>query len=107
MSDFVYAAPYAFLLTPFTSLNLIVEGGANQAFVQRLGIHKANGALLRSERITAEDLLQVGFIKKIFDTPKDEQERFMGEVLKEAEDRLGDHLNSDSLLKVKALIRKD
>jgi len=50
--------------------------------------------------------LQVGFVNKIFNTGKDEQERFLGEVLKEVEDRLGDHLNSDSLLKVKALIRK-
>lgn len=59
-----------------------------------------------SKRITAEELLHVGFVNKIFDTGKDEQEKFLGEVLKEVEDRLGDHLNSDSLLKVKALIRK-
>lgn len=59
-----------------------------------------------SKRITAEELLQVGFVNKIFDTGKDDQEGFLGEVMKEIEDRLGDHLNSDSLLKVKALIRK-
>ena len=59
-----------------------------------------------SKRITAEELLQVGFVNKIFDTEKDEQEKFLEEVLKEVEDRLGDHLNDDSLLKVKALIRK-
>jgi len=29
LSDFVYAAPHAFLLTPFTSLGLVAEGGAN------------------------------------------------------------------------------
>lgn len=106
LSDFVYAAPHAFLLTPFTSLGLVAEGGASRAFVQRLGISKANEALIMSKRITAEELLQVGFVNKIFNTGKDEQERFLGEVLKEVEDRLGDHLNSDSLLKVKALIRK-
>lgn len=106
LSDFVYAAPHAFLLTPFTSLGLVAEGGASRAFVQRLGISKANEALIMSKRITAEELLQVGFVNKIFDTGKDEQERFLEEVLKEVEDRLGDHLNSDSLLKVKALIRK-
>jgi len=106
LSDFIYAAPHAFLLTPFTSLGLVAEGGASRAFVQRLGISKANEALIMSKRITAEELLQVGFVNKIFDTGKDDQERFLGEVMKEIEDRLGDHLNSDSLLKVKALIRK-
>ena len=105
-SDFIYATPHAFLLTPFTSLGLVAEGGASRAFVQRLGISKANEALIMSKRITAEEMLQVGFINKIFDTGKDEQERFLAEVLKEVEDRLGEHLNSDSLIRVKALIRK-
>ena len=59
-----------------------------------------------SKRITAEELLQVGFVNKIIQTEKNEQEKFLAEVLKEVEDRLGDHLNSDSLVKVKALIRK-
>ena len=106
LSDFIYAAPHSFLLTPFTSLGLVAEGGSSRAFVQRLGISKANEALIMSKRITAEELLQVGFVNKIFDTEKDEQEKFLEEVLKEVEDRLGDHLNDDSLLKVKALIRK-
>ena len=106
LSDFIYAVPHSFLLTPFTSLGLVAEGGSSRAFVQRLGISKANEALIMSKRITAEELLQVGFVNKIFDTEKDEQEKFLEEVLKEVEDRLGDHLNDDSLLKVKALIRK-
>lgn len=76
------------------------------AFVQRLGISKANEALIMSKKITAEEMLQVGFVNKIFDTGINEQEKFLGEVLKEVEDRLGDHLNNESLLKVKALIRK-
>ena len=105
-SDFIYAAPHAFLLTPFTSLGLVAEGGASRGFVQRLGISKANEALIMSKRITAEELLQVGFVNKIFNTAKDEHEKFLAEVLNEVNDRLGDHLNSDSLLKVKALIRK-
>ncbi|MCJ1299934.1 hypothetical protein MMC08_002728 [Hypocenomyce scalaris] len=105
-SDFIYAAPHAFILTPFTSLGLVAEGGASRAFVTRLGISKANEALIMSKRITAEELLQVGFVNKIIQTEKNEQEKFLAEVLKEVEDRLGDHLNSDSLVKVKALIRK-
>ncbi|TKA78059.1 hypothetical protein B0A49_07784 [Cryomyces minteri] len=104
-SDFIYAAPHAFLLTPFTSLGLVAEGGASRAFVQRLGISKANEALIMSKRITSEELVQAGFVNKIIDTGKD-SDKFLVEVLKEVEDRLGDHLNSDSLIKIKALIRK-
>lgn len=59
-----------------------------------------------SKRISAEEMLQTGFVNKIFPTGKDEQEKFLGLVLREVEEMLGDHLNSDSLLKVKALIRK-
>jgi len=105
-SDFIYAAPHAFLLTPFSSLGLVGEGGASRAFVNRLGISKANEALIMSKRITAEELLQVGFVNKIFETEKNEQEKFLELVLKEIDESLGDHLNSDSLVKMKALIRK-
>ncbi len=59
-----------------------------------------------SKRITAEEMLQVGFVNKIIQTGKNEQEKFLAEVLKEVGDRLGDHLNNDSLVKIKALIRK-
>lgn len=71
-----------------------------------MGISKANEALIMSKRITAEEMLQVGFVNKLIDTSKDEQEKFLAEVMKEIGDRLGDHLNSDSLTQVKALIRK-
>ena len=104
-SDFIYAAPHTFLLTPFSSLGLVAEGGASHGFVKRLGISKANEALIMSKRITAEELLQTGFVNKIFDTGKDSN-KFQSEVLKEINERLGDHLNSDSLIKIKALIRK-
>ena len=105
-SDFIYAAPHAFLLTPFTSLGLVTEGGASIGFVQRLGISKANEALIMSKRITCEEMVQTGFVNKVFDTGKDEQERFLAAVFKEVEDRLGNHLNNESLVGVKALIRK-
>ena len=104
-SDFVYCTPHTFLLTPFTSLGLVAEGVSSHAFVQRLGISKANEALIMSKRISAEELLQVGFVNKIFNTGKDEHERFLAEVVKEVHERLGDHLNSESLVKVKELIR--
>jgi peroxisomal 3,2-trans-enoyl-CoA isomerase len=45
-SDFIYAVSDAYLMTPFTSLGLVAEGGSSVAFVQRMGQGKANEALL-------------------------------------------------------------
>ncbi len=61
-----------------------------------------------SKRITSEEMLQVGFINKIFDVGRDDEQpgRFLAAVLEEVRERLGDHLNSESLVKVKAIIRK-
>jgi peroxisomal 3,2-trans-enoyl-CoA isomerase len=108
-ADFIYAAPHTFVLTPFTSLGLVSEGLSSVAFVQRLGISKANEALIMSKRLTAEELVHVGFINKLIDAgnPKaaDFSDKFLAEVLKEVDDKLGSHLNADSMVKVKALIR--
>jgi peroxisomal 3,2-trans-enoyl-CoA isomerase len=106
-SDFIYAAPHAFLLTPFSSLGLVTEGNASIGFVQRLGISKANEALIMSKRISCEELVATGFVNKVFDVGgKDKSEQFLAEVLKEVDERLGTHLNSESLVKIKELIRK-
>ncbi|KAI9731819.1 MAG: hypothetical protein M1818_007684 [Claussenomyces sp. TS43310] len=105
-SDFIYCVPHTFLLTPFSSIGLVAEGGASRAFVQRLGPAKANEALIMSKRISCEELLACGFANKVFDCGKDEDEKFLGLVMKEIEERLGSHLNGDSMLKIKALIRK-
>lgn len=108
-ADFIYATPSTFLLTPFASLGLVAEGGASMAFVQRLGIAKANEALIMSKRITAPELVSAGFVNKIFDvdvkTPAGQQQ-FKELVLKEIDDRLGEHLVGESLLGIKKLIRK-
>ena len=106
-SDFVYATPHTFLLTPFSSLGLVAEGGASVAMVQRLGIAKANEALIMSKKITCEELVQTGFVNKVF-KGKDvnDSEGFLKQVLEEVNERLGDHLNQESLVKIKELIRK-
>lgn len=104
-ADFIYAAPHTFLLTPFTSLGLVSEGNASFAFVQRLGIAKANEALIMSKRLSVEELVQVGYVNKVFQVGKNESHKFLEEVLKEINERMGDHLNADSMIKVKALIR--
>ncbi|KAH8600674.1 d3,d2-enoyl-CoA isomerase-like protein [Bisporella sp. PMI_857] len=105
-SDFIYSVPDAFLLTPFSSLGLVAEGGASRAFVTRMGISKANEALIMSKRISASELLHVGFVNKTFEVKKGEDEKFKALVLEEINERLGDHLIGDSLTKIKALIRK-
>lgn len=108
-ADFIYAAPHTFLLTPFSSLGLVAEGGASRAFVERLGIAKANEALLMSKRIPIEDLVSTGFVNKVLQAPsgkKDDSEGFLKVVLHEVEERLGTHLNQSSLLKIKELVRR-
>lgn len=108
-ADFIYAAPHTFLLTPFSSLGLVAEGGASRAFVERLGISKANEALLMSKRIGIDELASTGFVNKVIPAPsgkKDDSAGFLKAVLAEVDDRLGEHLNQTSLLKIKELIRR-
>jgi peroxisomal 3,2-trans-enoyl-CoA isomerase len=106
-SDFIYAAPHAYLLTPFSSLGLVSEGNASFAFVKRLGISKANEALIMSKRISCDELVQTGFVNKVFDVGgRDKSEAFLDKVMEEVRDRLGAHLNGESLVRIKALIRR-
>jgi peroxisomal 3,2-trans-enoyl-CoA isomerase len=105
-ADFFYCTPHAFLLTPFSSLGLVSEGGASRALIQRLGVAKGNEALIMSKRITARELEQCGFVNGVFDTGKGEDARFRELVLKEVDDRLGEHLIGDSLTGIKKLIRR-
>jgi Delta3-Delta2-enoyl-CoA isomerase len=71
-----------------------------------MGISKANEALIMSKRIPSEELLVSGFVNKIFDCKPDEDRKFHDLVYEEIDARLGGHLNSDSLIRIKALIRK-
>jgi len=100
-ADFIYCTPDAFILTPFTSLGLVAEGGSSYMFVRRMGIAKANEALILSKRITCEELVQCGFVNKVF--PK---EGFPEKVLAYVQDTFGEHLDHESMLSVKKLIRE-
>ncbi|KAK4146325.1 ClpP/crotonase-like domain-containing protein [Dichotomopilus funicola] len=112
MSDFIYAAPHTFLLTPFSSLGLVAEGAASRALVQRLGVARANEALIMSRRITCGELVQAGFVNKVFDVGSSstsagpQEDKFRTAVLKEIDERLGEHLVGESLLGIKKLIRR-
>lgn len=105
-ADFIYSTPSTFLLTPFSSLGLVAEGGASRALVNRLGIAKANEALIMSKRIPAAELQACGFVNGIFEVEKGQDEKFRGLVMREVEERLGEHLIGDSLTGIKRLIRK-
>ncbi len=104
--DFIYATPHTFLLTPFSSLGLVTEGGASMGFVQRMGISKANEALIMSRRIPCDELVACGFVNKVFSgKDKNDSEGFLKQVLDEVEDKLGAHLNQESIVKIKQLVR--
>ncbi|KAK5989181.1 3,2-trans-enoyl-CoA isomerase [Cladobotryum mycophilum] len=104
-ADFIYAAPHTFLLTPFSSIGLVAEGGASRALVTRLGVPKAKEALIMSKRIGAAELKQTGFVNEVFEVQQGEDQKFRELVLKEVDERLGEHLIGDSLLGIKKLIR--
>lgn len=69
-------------------------------FVKKLGLAKANEALLLSKRISAQELLECGFANKIFPA-----EGFQERVLEFVDDLMGDHINHESMLDMKKLIR--
>ncbi|KAL6925378.1 hypothetical protein FSST1_002652 [Fusarium sambucinum] len=102
-ADFIYCTPETYLITPFASLGLISEGVSSIAFAERMGISKANEALILSKRITSKELLQAGFVNQVFDCPADS---FRGEVLKEVKERFHDGLNASSMLQIKKMIRQ-
>ncbi|KAI5289050.1 hypothetical protein KEM54_004490 [Ascosphaera aggregata] len=107
-ADFVYAAPHTFLLTPFASLGLVTEGAASLAMVQRLGLPKANEALIMGKKITCQELLQTGFVNRVFEADSgkvDDDQGFLAKVFHEIDDKLGVDLNQDSMLLIKELIR--
>lgn len=105
--DFIYATPHTFLLTPFSSLGLVTEGGASIGLVQRMGLAKANEALIMSRKISCDELVACGFVNKVFSgKDQNDSEGFLKQVLAEVEDKLGEHLNQESLVKIKELIRR-
>ncbi|KAM6504651.1 dodecenoyl-CoA isomerase [Fusarium solani] len=101
-SDFIYAVSDAYLLTPFTSLGLVAEGGASVAFVHRMGQGKANEALILGRKIPVNELVQVGFVNKVFTDKKNFREQVM-EYLRQT---FNTHLVGSSLLGTKALMRR-
>ncbi len=69
-SDLLVMADDAFLLSPFTTISLLPDGGANWLLVKQLGYHRAYQLSIESERIAAERCVDLGIANKVF--PADE-----------------------------------
>ena len=69
-ADLVIMADDAFLLSPFTTISLVPDGGANWLLVRQLGYHRAFQLSIESERISAERCVELGLANRT--APKDE-----------------------------------
>jgi len=86
--DFIYAAPDAWLSTPFSLLGINSEGNSSATFLDRMGPAKAKEALIWGKKLTAVELLNCGFVNKICKATSAEQfnEVVRKEVLTELKD---------------------
>ncbi|TFK54933.1 ClpP/crotonase [Heliocybe sulcata] len=101
--DFVYCMPNAWLAVPFTFLGLIAEGGSSVNFVNKMGLARANEVLILGQKKTAEELLQYGFVNRIF--PQQDAASFHAAVRSMVLKQL-DGLDPSALLIMKKLIRQ-
>jgi len=100
--DFIFSLPHSWLSAPFTFLGIVAEGGSSVGFVNRMGLAKANEVLLWGKKKSAQELLDYGFINKIF--PPGSVESFHKAVRNHILEEL-DGLDPAALLVTKGLIR--
>lgn len=62
--DLVIMADNAFLLSPFTTISLVPDGGLNWILVRQLGYHRAYQLSVESERIPAERCVELGLANR-------------------------------------------
>ncbi|MEM8816957.1 MAG: enoyl-CoA hydratase-related protein [Pseudomonadota bacterium] len=63
-SDLVIMAEDAFLLSPFTTISLVPDGGANWMLVRQLGYRRAFELSVESERILAPRCVELGLANR-------------------------------------------
>jgi 2-(1,2-epoxy-1,2-dihydrophenyl)acetyl-CoA isomerase len=63
-ADLVIMADDAFLLSPFTTISLVPDGGANWLLVRQLGYHRAFQLSVESERIPADRCVALGLANR-------------------------------------------
>jgi len=62
--DLLIMAEDAFLLSPFTTISLVPDGGLNWLLVHQLGYRRAFQLSIESERITADRCVELGLANK-------------------------------------------
>jgi 2-(1,2-epoxy-1,2-dihydrophenyl)acetyl-CoA isomerase len=62
--DLLIMADDAFLLSPFTTISLVPDGGLNWLLVHQLGYRRAFQISIESERISAERCVELGLANK-------------------------------------------
>lgn len=63
--DLLVMADNAFMLSPFTTISLVPDGGLNWLLVRQLGYRRAFQLSIESERIPAERCLELGLANKV------------------------------------------
>ncbi len=63
--DLVIMADSAFLLSPFTTISLVPDGGLNWLLVHQLGYRRAFQLSVEAERISADRCLELGLANKV------------------------------------------
>ena len=63
--DLMIMADNAFLLSPFTTISLVPDGGLNWLMVHQLGYRRAFQLSVESERISADRCLDLGLANKV------------------------------------------
>lgn len=63
-SDLVIMADDAFLLSPFTTISLVPDGGLNRLLVRQLGYQRAFQLSIESERIPAARCVELGLANR-------------------------------------------
>lgn len=64
-SDLLMMADDAFILSPFTTISLLPDGGANWLLVKQLGYHRAFQLSIESERLSAKSCYELGIANKL------------------------------------------
>ncbi len=62
--DLIVMAEESFLLSPFTTISLVPDGGANWMLVRHLGYHRAFQLSVESERIPAARCVELGLANR-------------------------------------------
>jgi len=66
-SDLVVMGEKAFLLSPFSTIGLVPDGGATWLLVNGMGYKRAYEMAIENERVSAQRCLELGIINKVVD----------------------------------------